>query len=120
MIEPPSFRSGKPFCTVNNAPFTFFGDLRDGNEFTDAGVRENNINSPLYRADSLVETIKICQFGGVPLNACDVSADRHHSLVEFPLTAARDEHIYPFIDEELCCSESYAFRAAGDNSNFSI
>lgn len=46
MIEPPSFKSGNPFCAVNNAPFTLtsklpvevlFGDFREGNEFADAG-----------------------------------------------------------------------------------
>jgi hypothetical protein len=50
MMEPPSFKRCKPFCTVNNSPFTvkvLFRDVREGNEFADAGVGENNFDSPL-------------------------------------------------------------------------
>ena len=81
-----------------------FGDFTEGNKFTNARVGENNIYSPLHLADCLVETIKICQFGDVSLNAHHVAADRRHRFVEFLLAAARDEDLCPLFDEELRCS----------------
>jgi len=65
IIEPPSFRSGNAFCTVNSVPLTLMlkklvkmllGDLVEGSKFSDAGVGENDVDSPLGR-DGLVETI---------------------------------------------------------------
>ena len=44
----------------------FFGDFTKGNKFTNAGVGENNVDSPLHLTDCLVETIQVGQF-------CDVS-----------------------------------------------
>jgi hypothetical protein len=45
----------------------FFGNGPEGNKFANAGVGENNIDSPLYLRDGLVETIKVAQFGNVIL-----------------------------------------------------
>src|SRR5579862_8611269 len=44
-----------------------FGDFTEGNKFTNAGVGENNIDSPFHVTDSLVETIQVGQFGDVSL-----------------------------------------------------
>src|ERR1700674_1511003 len=51
------------------------GDNPKGNKFANAGVGENNIDSPLRVRDGLVETIKVGQFGNVSLNAGNVAAD---------------------------------------------
>jgi hypothetical protein len=66
MIEPPSFRSGNAFCTVNSGPLTLmlnsfvemlFSDGAERNKFANASVGENNIESPLHLGDGLVEPI---------------------------------------------------------------
>ena len=75
---------------------------------------------PFTFADCLVRTIKIGQFGDVAVNACRVTTDRRHSLVEFLLAAASDEDICALIYEELRCSQPDALRAAGDNCNFPL
>src|SRR5712675_1435647 len=97
-----------------------FGDFTERNKFTNAGVGENNIDSPLHLADCLVETIQVGQFCDVPLNARHVAADCRHGLIEFLLAAARDEDICTLFDEELSCSQPYSLGAAGDDCNFSL
>jgi hypothetical protein len=55
------------------------------------------------------------------MNACRVAADRRHSLVEFLLAAASNEHICAaLIGEELCCSLPDALLATGDNCHFPL
>src|SRR6266404_5009427 len=68
-----------------------FGDGPKGNKFANAGVGENNIDSPLHLRDGLVKTIKVSQLGNVSLNSRNVRADCPHGLVEFLLAAAGDD-----------------------------
>src|SRR6202040_4451323 len=79
-----------------------FGDGAKGNKFANAGVGENNIDSPLHLSDGLVKTIKVRQLGNVSLNSRNVGADCLHGRVEFLLAAARDEDIGTLLDEKFC------------------
>src|SRR6266404_6121534 len=97
-----------------------FGDGPKGNKFANAGVGENNIDSPLHLRDGLIKTIKVSQLGNVSLNSRNVGADCLHGLVEFLLAAARDEDIGTFFDEELCRSQSNPFCPAGDNGGLAF
>src|SRR5260370_40182080 len=81
-----------------------FGDFTEGNKFTNSGVGENNIDSPLHLTDCLVEPIQVGQSCDVPLNAGHVTADCRHGFIEFLLAAAPDEDICTLFDEELSCS----------------
>src|SRR6202451_1931312 len=83
----------------------FFGDVAEGDEFADAGVGEDNIDSPLHFADCLVKKVKIGHFGNVALNTGRIGTDGLHSLVEFLLAAPRDEDIGTFFDEQFCSCE---------------
>src|SRR5882724_12396905 len=96
------------------------GDGRNGNKFANAGVGEDNIDSPLHLGDGLVQTIKVSQLGNVSLNSTNVGADCIHGLVEFLLPAARDEDIGTLFDEELCRSQPNPFCAAGDDSDLTF
>src|SRR6267378_2457987 len=96
------------------------GDGPKGNKFANAGVGEYNIDSPLRVRDGLVETIKVSQLGNVSLNARNIAADCLHGLVEFLLSAARDEDIGPLFDEKFCRSQSNPFCAAGDDSDLAF
>jgi len=51
------------------------GDGPKGNKFANAGVGENNIDSPLHLSNRLVKTIKVSQLGNISLNARNVDAD---------------------------------------------
>src|SRR6267378_3980378 len=97
-----------------------FGDGPKGNKFTNAGIGENNIDSPLHFSDGLVKTIKVSQLGNVSLNSRNVGADCLHGLVEFLLAAARDEDMGTLFDEELCRSQSNPFCAAGDDGGLAF
>src|SRR5258708_26763267 len=81
-----------------------FGDGPKGNKFANAGVRENNIDSPLHVRDGLVKTINVSQLGDVSLNARNIAADCLHRLVEFLLAAASSEDICTLLDDKLCCN----------------
>src|SRR5437879_7816440 len=97
-----------------------FGDGPKGNKFADAGVGENNIDSPLHPRDGLVKTIKVSQLGNVSLNSRNVGADCLHGLVEFLPAAARDEDIRTLFDEKLCRSKSNPFCAASDDGSLAF
>src|SRR5258707_6858556 len=97
-----------------------FGDGRKGNKFGNAGVGENNIDSPLDLSDGLVETIKVSQLGNVSLNSRNVGANCLYGLVEFFLPAARDEDISTLFDEKFCGSQPNSFCASGDDSDLTF
>src|ERR1700733_8736149 len=118
MIEPPSFNSGKAFCTVNSVPFTLM--LNSLSKCADAGVGENNIDSPLHLGDGFVKTIKIGQLGDVSLNPRNVCADCLHGRIEFLVAAARDGDIHAFFDEKFCRSQANPFCSAGDDGGLAF
>src|ERR1700694_2884652 len=97
-----------------------FGDGPKGNKCANAGVGENNIDSPLHLRDGLVKTIKVSQLGNVSLNSRNVGADCLQGLVEFLLAAARDEDIGTLFDEELCRSQPNPFRPTGDDGGLAF
>src|SRR4029077_13367241 len=97
-----------------------FGDGPKGNKFANAGVGENNIDSPLHLSDGLVKTVKVGQFGNVSLNSRSVGADCLHGLVKFLLAAARDEDIGTLLDEKFCRSQSNSFCPAGHDGDFTF
>src|SRR5580658_7109666 len=98
----------------------FFGDVAEGNEFADAGVGEDNIDSSLHFSDGLVEKIKIGHFGNVALNAGRIGTDCFHGLVELLLAAPGDEHISTFIDEQLCGCQPNPFCSASDDGDLAF
>src|ERR1700686_4841331 len=97
-----------------------FGDGPKGNKFANAGVGENNIDSPLHLRDGLVKTIKVSRLGDVSLNSRNVGADCLHGLVEFLLATARDEDIGALFDEKLCRSQPNPFCSAGDDGGLAF
>src|SRR6202165_3087277 len=109
-----------PYIDVEHFVEMLFGDGPKGNKFANAGVGENNIESPLHFGDGLVKTIKVSQLSNVSLNSRNVAADCLHGLVEFPLPTARDENICTLFDEKLCRSQSNPFCPAGDDSDLAF
>src|ERR1700722_1164136 len=96
-----------------------FCNTLQGSKFSNPGVGENDIDSPL-RLDGLIESVKVGQFGNVALNAGNIAADCLDGLIKFLLAAARDEDVGPLSDEKFCRCKPYARRTAGDNSHFSL
>src|SRR3989454_11474238 len=97
-----------------------FGDGPKGNKFADAGVGENNIDSPLHPKDGLVKAIKVSQLSNVSLNSRNVGANCLHGLVEFLLAAARDEDIGTLFDEKFSSSQPDPFCPASDDGGLSF
>src|SRR6202047_5426383 len=97
-----------------------FGDGPKGNKFANAGVGEDNIDSPLYLSDRLVKTIKVSQLGNVSLNAGNIGADGLHGLVEFLLAAARNEDIGTLFDEPFCRRQPNPVCPAGDDGGLAF
>ena len=98
----------------------FFGDGPKWNKVGNAGVGENNIDSPLHLRDGLVKSIEVSQFGNVSLNSRNVGADCLHGLIKLLLAAPRDEDERALIYEKLCGSQPNPFRAPGDDGHFSL
>src|ERR1700721_217781 len=96
------------------------GNDPKGNEFAYAGIRENNVDSPLHLGDGLVKTIKVGQLGDVALNSGNVGADCLHGLVELLLATARYEDIGTLFDEKFCRSEPNPFCSAGDDGGLAF
>src|SRR5258708_36601055 len=96
------------------------GDGPKGNKFANAGVGENNIDSPLHIRGGIVKTIKVSKLGNISLNSRNVGANCLHGLVEFLLPAARDEDIGTLFDEKLCRGKPNSFCAGGDDSDLTF
>src|SRR6266850_3357550 len=97
-----------------------FGDGPKGNKFANPSVGENNIDSPLHLSNRLVKTIKVSRLGNVSLNSRNVGADCLHGLVEFLLTAARDEDIGTLFDEKFSSSQPNPFCSAGNDGGLAF
>jgi hypothetical protein len=112
---------------VNTAPYVeieelvemFLRETCQGSEFPGAGIGDQDVNISL-RLHSLVEAIEVLQFSDVPPNACDVAADRLHSLVELLLAAARYENKGAFFHEALRSGETDSHGAAGNHGHLSL
>src|SRR5580700_3086699 len=109
-----------PYIDVEQLVEMFFGNGAEGNKFANAGVGENNIESPFHFGNGFVETIKVGQLGNVSLNSRRVAADRVYGLVEFLLATTRDEDICPLFGEQLCRSQLNPLGAAGDHCYFPL
>src|SRR5260370_2404691 len=94
-------------------------DFDERSKFRNAGIGEDDVKFPLC-FDSLIKTIQVIQFGNVSLNASNVAADRRYGLVEFLLTAARDEDVGTLFYEELCRGQPYPCGATGNHSYLSL
>src|SRR5258708_9072632 len=90
-----------PYIDIEQLVEMLFGDGPEGNKFANAGVGENDIDSPLHLRDGLVKAIKVGQLGDVSLNARNVGADCLHVRVKFLLTASRDDDTGPLFDQNL-------------------
>src|SRR5882724_2993127 len=97
-----------------------FGDGPKGNKLANAGVGENNIDSPLHLRDGLVKAIKVSQLGHVSLNSRNVGADCLRGLVESLLAAARDEDIGTLFDQKFSSSQPNRFFSAGDDGGLAF
>src|ERR1700730_15559252 len=97
-----------------------FCDGPKGNKFAKAGIGENNVDSSLHHRDGLLKTIKVSHLGNVALNSRNVSADCFHGLVEFLLTAARDEDISTFVGEYFFRNQPNPFCPAGDDGGLAF
>src|SRR5882672_8504580 len=97
-----------------------FGDFTEGNKFTNAGVGENNVDSPLQLTDCLVEMIQVGQFCDVSLNARHVTADCRDSLVQFLPAARHDEDIGTLLDEKFCSSQANPLCTASDDGGLAF
>src|ERR1700686_3885426 len=109
-----------PHIDVEKFVEMLFGDGPKGNKFANAGIGENNIDSAFHLGNGLVKTIKVGKFGNVALNARNIAADFLHGLVEFLLSAARNEDISTLFDEKSCRSQPNPFCAAGDDSDLAF
>jgi hypothetical protein len=75
---------------------------------------------PFHLGNGLAKTIKVGEFGNVALNSRNVGTDCLYGLVEFLLSATRNEDIGTLSDEKFCRSQPDAFCAAGDDSDLAF
>src|SRR5882757_4093741 len=97
-----------------------FGYGSEGNEFTNAGVGENNVDLALPFGNDFVKTIEVGKVGDVSLNSENIGTDGPHGLVEFLLATTRYENVGALFDKHSCCSKPNSFRSAGDDSGLAF
>src|ERR1700681_3151432 len=98
----------------------FLGDAAQGGKLTEAGICEDNVDSPPFRLDGFIEPIKVNQLGDVSLDAGDIVPNGSHRLVKLLLATARDEDVGPFFDEVLRRGEAYSRCATSNDRHFSL
>src|SRR5580698_3280160 len=129
MIEPPSFISGRAFCTVKKrAPDVavecfvkmLFRYCAEGSKGAAPGIGDQDVNVSFLIFYLSIQTIEIGQIGDVALNAGDIAADFPDGLVQFVLAAARNKNIGAFRDKPFGRGEAEAAGGVGNNCYFSI
>src|SRR5580692_12145613 len=95
-------------------------DVSQGQELTDAGIREDHVNSPAAGLNRFVKTIEIRQVGDIALNTRYIVADGPHRLIKNGLASTGDEDVCAFLDEQMCRGQSDSRGAAGDDGHFAV
>ena len=108
------------YIDVDQLVEMFFGDVAERDEFADAGVGEDNIDSSLHFADCLVKKIKIGHFGDVSPDTDRIGTDGLHGLIEFLLATPRDEDMRAFLNEQFCSCQPNTFCSAGDDGGLAF
>src|SRR5258708_5236886 len=98
----------------------FLCDAAQRGKLTEAGIGEDDIDSPPFHLDDFVEPIKVSQLGDVALDTGNIVPNGFHCLVKLLLATTRDEDVGPLIDEELRRGEAYSCRATGNDRHFSL
>ena len=128
MIEPPSVRSGRAFCTVKSVPLTWvlksfvevvLGDGVKRGERPAARIGEEDVETALLLANRRIEAVEIREIGHVALDAGDACADLLHGGVERGLAPTGDEDVCAFGDEAFRGREADAAAPPGNESDFS-
>src|ERR1700691_1301757 len=70
---------------------TRFGDRAERQQFTHAGVGEQNVDPSLFSLDPLEQSVEIGEIGDVAANADSIGADLRHACVELVLAPSGDE-----------------------------
>src|SRR6202166_430267 len=70
---------------------TCFGDRAERQQFTHAGVGEQNVDPSLFSLDPLKQAVEIGEIGDVAANADSIGADLCHGCVELVLAPSGDE-----------------------------
>ena len=128
MIEPPSMRSGRAFCTVKSVPLTLVLNVLSkcssvtapsGANVPAARVGEEDVETALLLANRRIEAVEIREIGNVALDAGDACADLLHGGVERGLAPTGDEDVCAFGDEAFRGREADAAAPPGNESDFS-
>src|SRR5579862_4013070 len=110
MIEPPSFISGRAFCTVKSVPLTLPSNVLSkcssviapsGAKVPPPALATRMSMCPFSFFYLSIQTIEIGQIGDVALNAGDIAGDFPDGLFQFILAAACNENIGAFRDKPL-------------------
>ena len=111
MIEPPSLRSGRAFCTVNNVPFDVsikrvgvlvFGHLRNGGEPATACICNEDVEGACLGAHDREQFVEVGHIRNVAGNASRSVSDIGDGIDKFLFTTACHEQPGAFIGKALC------------------
>src|SRR5258707_5990748 len=92
-------------------------DVSQRGKFSNAGVGENNIDSPLHLSDGLVETIKVGQSGNVITGRRRKELDEAVKAIGSNVSGVQGEYIRTLPGEQLRRSQPDSFGAACDESD---
>src|SRR5258708_15023282 len=93
-------------------------DFSEPAGFVNPSIRRQHVDVPGLRFDRCIDSVEVGENGGVALDRRGVVADRSDCLIQFGLTAARDEHPRAFLGKPLGNAEADTGAAAGDESDF--
>jgi hypothetical protein len=93
----------------------FRRDLIERTVFDRTRISEENVDRVARLPDDGKQAVQFVESGHVGLHGRHIAADLPHSLVEFRLPPADDEHISALVDKPLCGGKADAAAAARDD-----
>src|SRR6266446_5979862 len=93
------------------------GDLAQGSELRETGIREDNVKLAFLSFDLREEAVKIGKARNVSRYARDISSDLLHGRGQLRFTPPRDEHVRAFVHKLLRRRQTDAGASARDQCN---
>src|ERR1700760_994995 len=127
MIEPPSLKRGRAFCTVKNSPFTWtskvwskWASVANASDCPGARVCEENVDVTMFLFHNRVEPVQIFQARHVAHHRRNVCFDRGCGLFQLFLSSPCDHDGGAFVHEAFGCGQANSAASAGDDCDLTL
>src|SRR5882724_10951089 len=105
---------------VEDRVVEFFGDLTDGRVSRDAGIREQDVEPPLFPLDLGEQTVEVAEPRNIALDSSDVATDLFDGRSQLGIPPSSDEHVCALTGELLRRRQANSAIATGHERDLAV